>query len=86
MSDLTDTAREAQRARLRAVLAECGWNMSEAARRLGSNSSNVLRSVRALLPDDYAAAKADGRVRIGGYRPRVTIALTETKRRAKVAA
>lgn len=68
---LAETGREAQRARLLATLEECAWNFAAVARALGSNPGNVLRSVRALLPDEYASAKADGRVRKG--RKRVTL-------------
>ena len=75
---LAEIGRDAQRERLRTVLDACGWNMSEAARRLGSNSANVLRSVRSLLADEYAAAKADGRIRVGGHRARVNVTLTAT--------
>jgi hypothetical protein len=73
-----DAARKAQREALLATLEACGWNMSEAARRLGSNSPNVLRAVRSLLAAEYAKAHEDGRIHVGGNRPRVSTPLTVT--------
>lgn len=79
-----DAARAAQREALLATLEACGWNMSEAARRLGSNSPNILRAVRSLLADEYAAAHADGRIHVGGNRTRVSTSLTVTTERGTV--
>jgi len=83
---LAEIGRDAQKAALLAALEACAWNMSEVARRIGGNSANTLRAVRTLLPEEYATAKADGRIRVGGYRNRVAVSLTETTGRGKVGA
>lgn len=65
-----DAARMAQREALLATLEACGWNMSEAARRLRmGNASSIIRSLRGLgLLTEYSDAKARGSVRRGGHR------------------
>lgn len=65
-----DAARKAQREALLATLEACGWNLSEAARRLRMGAAAaVIRSLRKLgLNREYADARARGDVRHGGHR------------------
>ena len=65
-----DASRKAQREALLATLEACGWNLSEAARRLRMGAAAaVIRSLRKLgLNREYADARARGDVRHGGHR------------------
>lgn len=61
-----DARRKAQRALLLRALREHRWNMLDAAAALGlSGTPGVVRALKDVAPDEYAAAKADGRIRPG---------------------
>lgn len=70
-SVLTEVGEEAKRAAMRkrliAELRSQGWNFTKTAEALGmgngsSGASNVSRALKDLAPEEYAAAKADGRI------------------------
>ena len=59
-----EAAKKAQREALLATLERLDWNLSATAEELGlSNTSNVIRSIRALdLDTEYEAARDAGRI------------------------
>lgn len=58
-----DARREAQRKLLLKTLKEHGWNLTKAAEALGMGAMQaVTRALKDLAPEEYAAAKADGRI------------------------
>lgn len=82
-----DAARKAQREALLATLEACGWNLSEAARRLRLGAArNTLRLIPRLgLSAEYDEAKAMGKI-THDPRPRVVVPLTQAQGRAMVGA
>ncbi len=58
-----EAAREAQRKVLLEALDAHAWNMTVTAEALGMGTgANVTRAVKQLAPEEYEAAKADGRI------------------------
>lgn len=58
-----DARREAQRKLLLKTLREQGWNLTRTAEALGMGAMQaVTRALKDLAPEEYAAAKADGRI------------------------
>jgi transcriptional regulator with GAF, ATPase, and Fis domain len=58
-----EAAREAQRKVLLEALAAHAWNMTVTAESLGMGTgANVTRALKQLAPEEYEAAKADGRI------------------------
>lgn len=58
-----DARREAQRKLLLKTLRESGWNLTRTAEALGMGAMQaVTRALKDLAPEEYAAAKADGRI------------------------
>lgn len=61
-----EARRKAQRKLLLATLRAHGWNLRGAAEPLGlSGSPGVIRALKDVAPEEYAAAKADGRIQPG---------------------
>lgn len=61
-----DARREAQRVILLRTLKQHGWNLRAAAVALGlSGTPGVVRALKDVAPGEYAAAKADGRIKPG---------------------
>lgn len=61
-----DARRAAQRKLLLTTLKGCDWNLARAADELGlSGSPGVIRALKDVAPDEYDAARSDGRVRAG---------------------
>lgn len=61
-----EASRAAQRAALLAALAARSWNLSAVARELKiTDTSAVIRALKSLAPDEYEAAKKDGRIAPG---------------------
>lgn len=65
-----DEARaKAQRVLLLKTMRACGWNMTAAAEALDmGHGTSVIRALKELAPEEYAKAKADGRVSQGNHR------------------
>jgi len=64
-----DARREAQRKLLLRTLKAHGWNLRASAVALGlSGSAGVVRALQEVAPEEYAAAKADGRIKAGAPR------------------
>lgn len=58
-----EARREAQRKLLLRTLRETGWNITRTAEALGMGAAPaVTRALKDLAPEEYAAAKADGRI------------------------
>ncbi len=58
-----DAARDAQRRVLLEALEAHAWNMTASAEALGMGAgANVIRALKALAPEEYEAARLDGRV------------------------
>lgn len=58
-----EARREAQRKLLLRTLAAQGWNLTRTAEALGMGAMQaVTRALKDLAPEEYAAAKADGRI------------------------
>jgi len=61
-----DARREAQRKLLLRALKTHGWNLRASAEALGlSGTPGVVRALKDVAPDEYTAAKADGRIQPG---------------------
>ena len=61
--------RKAQRKLLLATLRSHKWNLRAAADALGlSGSAGVVRALKDVAPDEYAAARLDGRIKAGAPR------------------
>lgn len=61
--------RAAQRKLLLRTLRETRWSLREAADALGlSGSAGVVRALKDVAPEEYAAARADGRIKAGAPR------------------
>ena len=61
-----DARREAQRKLLLRTLKTHGWNLRVSAAALGlSGTPGVVRALKDVAPDEYTAAKADGRIKPG---------------------
>lgn len=61
-----DARRAAQRKLLLATLKAHGWNLAHAAEDLGlSGSAGVIRALKDVAPEEYEAARGDGRIRAG---------------------
>lgn len=58
-----EARREAQRKLLLRTLKEHGWNLTKTAEALGMGAMQaVTRALKDLAPEEYAAAKTDGRI------------------------
>ena len=55
----------AQRDVLLAALRENDWNLTATGDALGMHTPTVIRALRELAPDEYEAARRDGRIRAG---------------------
>jgi transcriptional regulator with GAF, ATPase, and Fis domain len=65
-SRLTLAAEDAQRGLLLRTLRETGWNLSAAAAALDlTGAADVIRVLKLLAPEDYAAARRDGHIKPG---------------------
>lgn len=61
-----DARRDAQRKLLLRTLRAQGWNLRASAVALGlSGTPGVVRALKEVAPDEYTAAKADGRIKPG---------------------
>ena len=64
-----DARREAQRKLLLSTLRKTRWSLRAAADALGlSGSAGVVRALKDVAPEEYAAARADGRIKAGAPR------------------
>lgn len=69
---MRSAAHAAGRALVLEALERTGWNLTHAAQELGvMATANLIRSLRKLAPEEYAAARRDGRIKVGGRRPRI---------------
>ncbi len=69
LSEVGDEARrKAVREALLKALRATDWNLTAAGESLRMDRQNVIRALKEFAPDEYAKAKADGRV-VPGKRP-----------------
>lgn len=61
-----EASRLARRTLLVTTLGTCGWNLARAASALDlASGADVIRALKELAPEEYEAARADGRIAPG---------------------